>query len=383
MARTRKQDKNNGKEAGSNVKSGTTAKSGTSGTSAWFAEPGKNDDVIISTRARLIRNLADFPFSSKMTEDDKARVQALAYDAFSGVEGWHFIDMSQISGPGRQILSDKNIIKEDCSAVVINYGDESTSCLVNESDHLKISAFVSGLDCEKVMEKVYKVDEFLQNKLQFAANIDFGYLTSFIKDCGTGLKFTVRLFIPSIVLSGQFESVVSMVREKKLSIRPVFKSEQIADFSNCLFDITTTSSAEGTELDQMAVIQSVASVILKTERKIRSNFADNNPTVVLNFFKQSYARAMYSLLLSYEEAVSIISAVKWGLQLGLIKGISENELNGLYYRVKDGHLKYLCDNFAFTFEDDVKFSENLQIKRLRTIVIQQAFEGIVNEKPVS
>ena len=366
MARTRKADKNN-----------------TLNTSAWFADSGKDDDVVISTRARLARNLADFPFSSKMTIDDKERIKALAYDAFNGVEGWHFIDMSQISVPGRQILSDKNIIKNDCSAVVINYGDESTSCLVNENDHIKVSAFVSGLDCENVMEKVYKVDEYLQSKLQFAANIDFGYLTSCIKDCGTGLKFTVRLFIPSIVLSGQFESVVEMVRSKKLSIHPVFKSEQIADFSNCLFDISNTNSAEGTELDQMAVIQSVASVILKTERKIRSNFADNNPTVVLNFFKQSYARAMYSLLLSYEEAVSIISAVKWGLQLKLVKGISEHELNGLYYRVKDGHLKYLCDNFAFTFEDDVKTSENLQIKRLRTIVIQQAFEGIVNEKPVS
>ena len=77
--------------------------------------------------------------------------------------------------------------------MVINYGDESTTCLVNECDHIKISAFVSGLDCEKVMEKVYKVDEFLQTKLQFAANIDFGYLTSYIKDCGTGLKFTVRI----------------------------------------------------------------------------------------------------------------------------------------------------------------------------------------------
>ncbi|MCI6593073.1 MAG: hypothetical protein MSH65_10575 [Spirochaetia bacterium] len=361
----------------------TESNSTSGGISAWFAERGNNDDVVISTRARLVRNLADFPFSSKMTADDRERVQALAYDAFSGEEGWHFIDMRQVSLPGKQILIDKNIINDDCTAVVINYGDESTSCLVNESDHIKIAAFISGLDCEKVMEKVYKVDEFLQKKLQFAANIDFGYLTSYIKDCGTGLKFSARLFIPSIVLSGQFDSVVSMVREKKLSIKPVFKSGQIADFSNCLFDITTTSSAEGTELDQMAVIHSVVSVILKTERKIRSNFADNNPTVVLNFFKQSYARAMYSLLLSYEEAVSIISAVKWGLQLGLIKGISENELNGLYYRVKDGHLKYLCDNFAFTFEKDVKASENLQIKRLRTIVIQQAFEGIVNEKPVS
>ena len=87
MARKSKTDSS--KSAGNSGKS-----SGTANSSAWFAEPGKNDDVIISTRARLIRNLADFPFSSKMTEDDKARVQALAYDAFSGVEGWHFTTWS-------------------------------------------------------------------------------------------------------------------------------------------------------------------------------------------------------------------------------------------------------------------------------------------------
>lgn len=354
--------------------------------SVWFSVPGNCDDVAISTRARLVRNLADFPFSLKMTDDDRERVQSLVYDAFfanGNFENWRFIDMNQISESGKLILRDKNILDEECTSAIINYDDESSCCLVNGCDHVKLISFVSGLDCEKTMEKVYKTDEFLQEKLQFAASIDFGYLTSQIKDCGTGLKFSVRIFIPSIVLSGQLESTVSLVRSKKLSIKPVFKSEQIADFSNCLFDISTTSSAEGSELDQMAGIQSVVSVILKTERKIRSEFADNNPTVVLNFFKQSYSRAIYSLLLSYEEAVSIISAVKWGLQLKLIKGISETELNGLYYRVKDGHLKYLCDNFAFTFEDDIKASQELQIKRLRTIVIQQAFEGIVNEKPVS
>ncbi len=356
----------------------------TDSNNSWFSLPGNYDDVIISTRARLVRNLADFLFPIKMTDDDKQRVQALVYDAFSGTEEWHFLDMSRISEQGRQILRDKNILKNaDCTGCVLNYADESLACLVNESDHLKISAFVSGLNCEKAMENVYKTDEFLQQKLQFAASIDFGYLTSHIKDSGTALKFSIRIFIPSIVLSGQFDSVVSLVREKKLSIKPVFKSEEIADFSNCLFDICTSSSAEGTEFDQMAVIQSIGEVILKTERKIQREFADNNPTVVLNFFKQSYSRAMNSLLLSYEEAVSIISAVKWGLQMKLISGISEHELNGLYYSTKDGHLKYLCDSFAFSFEDDVKASQNLQVKRLRTIVIQQAFEGIVNEKPVS
>ena len=85
----------------------------TANSSAWFAEPGKDDDIVISTRARLIRNLADFPFPSKMTEDDKGRVQALVYDAFSSTEDWHFIDMAGISQPGLQILSDKNIIKDE------------------------------------------------------------------------------------------------------------------------------------------------------------------------------------------------------------------------------------------------------------------------------
>ena len=351
---------------------------------AWFSQKGPDCDVILSTRVRLIRNLADFQFPSKMTEDEKERIDSLAYDAFLKDEDYKYISLKDLSAPGVQILKDKNILGEkNCSAVILNYVDESTACLVNETDHLKISTFEAGLDCEKAMAKVYKVDEFLQNKLQFAASFDFGYLTSHIKDCGSGMKISIRVFIPSIVLAGQFESVVSVIQEKKLAIKPVFKTETIADFSNCIFDIYTTSSAQGTEFDQMANIQAVGMLILKTERKIRKEFADNNPTVVLNFLKQSYAKAMYSLLLSYEEAVSVISAVKWGLQLNMISGVSENELNALYFRAKNGHLKYLCDNFAFTFEDDIKPSENLQIKRLRTIVIQQAFEGIVNEKPVS
>lgn len=372
MARKQKTDNNNNSGQGS-----------TSGENVWFSMPGNYDDVVISSRARLSRNLADFPFPVKMTADDRSRVKSLVYDAFSGADNWRFLEMDGLSIPGKQILSDKNILDEDCDAAVINYGDESSSCIVNGLDHVKLASFVSGLDFEKVMEKVYKTDEFLQNKLQFAASIDFGYLTSKVKDCGTGLKFSARVFIPTIVLSGQFDSTLALVQSKKMILRPVFKSNEIADFSNCLFDVCTASSAEGTEFDQMAGIHSVVSVILKTERKIRTKFADNNPTVVLNFFKQSFARAMYSLLLSYEEAVSIISAVKWGLQMKLITGITEHELNGLYFRVKDGHLKYLCDNFAFTFEPDIKADQLLQIKRLRAIVIQQAFEGIVNEKSVS
>ena len=319
-----------------------------------------------------------------MTEDEKNRVISLVYDAFSKEDIYKYLNMHGVTNPVLQYLKDNNILgKKECSAAIINAQNESISCLINESAHLKISAFEAGLECEKAMAKVYKIDELLQEKLQFAASFDFGYLTSRIKDCGSGMKISLRVFIPSIVLAGQFESIVAVIQEKKLAIKPVFVSGVIADFSNCIFDISTTSSSQGTEFDQMANIKSVGMLILKTERKIRKEFADNNPTVVLNFLKQSYAKAMFSLLLSYEEAVCVISAVKWGLQLKMISGVSENALNALYFRIKDGHLKYMCDSFVFTFEKDIKPSEYLQIKRLRAIVIQQAFEGIVNEKPLS
>lgn len=346
----------------------------------WYNLSGNGHDVVISTRLRLIRNLADFPFCVKLNQEDKERVSSLIYDAFLGDETFHYIKFSDVSAPGREILCDKNIIKNqknyNCSAVIIN-SDEATSAIVNDVDHLRLAAFTSGLDPEKLMEKIYKVDEFLQTKLQFAASYEFGYLTSRIKDCGTGMKISLRVYIPSIVFSGKFDDIISMVQEKGYVLKPLFKSKDNADFSNCLFDISPSCSAEGTELDQLAVIQSIGLLILKTERKIRSEFADNNNTIVLNFVKKCYAQAMYSLLLSYEETVNILCAMKWGVETKIISGIEENELNSLFYRSKHGHLLYLSDNYSFSFEDDIKADLELQIQRLRAVVIQQAFEKIV------
>ena len=344
---------------------------------SWYALSGPYDDVIISTRVRIARNLADFPFRAKMTEDDRQRVNTLVYDALSEDESFSYIDFKSVSQPGREILLDKCVIKNrECDAVVLN-NNESTSVLVNENDHVRIANFVPGLDCEKVLENAYKIDEYLQKKLQFAASYEFGYLTSHIKDCGTGMKLSIRCFIPSIILAGRMPELVNHIRKSGYNLKPVYKNtDSSGDFANCIFDVVTSTAANGTELDQMAAVQAIGMYILKMERKIRKVFADNNPTIVLNFVKQAYAKGMYSLLLSYEEGVNIFSAIKWGLQTGVLSGVMESEINALYFRTKHGHLKYLCDNYKFTFEKEIKTDEELQIQRLRTIVIQQALENV-------
>lgn len=346
---------------------------------SWFAVKGPFDDVVFSTRVRLIRNLADFPFTRKMQEDDFYRTDTLIRDALNSSEQMHCYKFNDVTNSGKEVLRDKNIIKSKsdfkCDSIIL-CDDESISGYTNETDHLKIAKFRSGLDIEAAMETVYKIDEMLQKKLQFAASFEFGYLTSRIKDCGTGMKISIRLFIPSIVLAGRFDETVAMLQEKGFCVQPVFRAGDSGDFSNCIFDIYQSNSATGTEFDQMAAIHSVGTVILKTERKFRENFADNNPTVVLNFVKRAYAKAMFSTLISYEDGVNIIATIKWGLQTGFLSGILDSDLNALLYRTKHGHLLYLSDSFSFNYEKDVRNDQNMKLQRLRAIIIQQAFEDI-------
>ena len=126
----------------------------------------------------------------------------------------------------------------------------------------------------------------------------------------------------------------------------------------------------------MAEILAIAALILKTERKIREQLADNSKTVILNFVKQSYAKCAYSLLLEYNEALSIISALKFGLHCKFIAGIDDNTLNSMIYKLKQNHLDCLTQSYKFEFEDDIKNNKILQIQRLRAVILQETIEKI-------
>lgn len=355
---------------------------------SWFYEKGQDEDVILSTRVKLVRNLVDFKFPKNLSEDDVRRINSLVEDAFNYDENFYFLKRDEISEYGMKTLKDNLMIKNsDFSAIEIN-DFQKIFCLVNELNHLKIVKISSGFDCENAMKNIYKIDESLQNKLQFAASYDFGYLTSQIKDCGTGLKISLRIFIPSIIISGKFKNFLETIEKNDFILKPILEKSQNddffqnnGDFSNFFFDLIPQICQKGTELEQLAQIQSLGTYILKTERKIRTELADNNPTLVLNLVKSNFAKILNSLFLTYEDALSAIGIAKLGLEMNLLTGISEKDLNILLYSTKIVRLLILknellesdCENL---FEEDIKDNEILVLQRLRAIVIQEAFKNI-------
>ncbi len=348
----------------------------------WYDFPGKDDDVVLSTRVRLARNLADFPFPHKLSKSDKQRVQTLAFDAFTSSphsEKFICIDCASQNVQNIKILKERGLLGREISTGTVINSDGNSACIINGSDHLKIVSYASGLDYEKAAENCFFIDGLLQDKLQIAASFQFGYLTSDFCNSGTGMKITVRIHIPATILSGAFPSIIENCKKHNFQIKKVTDSRN-SDFIPSIFDISTAnsccSSASLTEFEQAAEIISFVQMIIKTERKIRKETADNERTALLNLIRRNYVKAEYSLLIEETEAMDFISAVKLGLHTNTLEGVTDTQLHSMFYKTKYGYIKFLMENGEFTFEKDIKNKADLKTERLRAAVLQDLFKSI-------
>ena len=352
----------------------------------WYAKGGENQDVILSSRVRLARNLANFPFPLYFKKDDAERVQSLVFDAFSKIQNkdenlyFHAVDTSSIEEKARCLLEERGVLKSGKNLPketgLLMSMDGSFSTLVNSQDHLRLSSFHSGLNFKDTFAFCEMIDSKLQKSLQFAASYDFGYLSCALRDSGSGMKLSARIHVPGAVRTGKLNVIIDYLREKNIAIVPAFPSISQGSAAGSIFLIHTLSAMSGSELDQIADFESACMYIAESERKILTGYADNKRTVVFNSVIRSYSLAKFSTLISLREAVDMISDLKVGLSCGFISGIDERLLCGLLYRVQPYHLMYLLDEGKFSFEKDVASDKRAMIDRLRALVMQEAIQNI-------
>lgn len=355
----------------------------------WYARKGNDQDVVLFSRVRLARNLANFPFPMYFRNDDSQRVQSLIFDAFARIQdedqsvAFHAVDTRELDENGRKILEERGVLKRiqkrdgECPETgVVMSMEGSLSSLINFGDHLRISGFSSGLDIRKNYARTSELDWKLQQYLQFAASYDFGYLTAALRDVGSGMKLSAKVHIPATVRTGKLNVIVDYLREKGFGILPAYPDISQGSAAGSIYRIRTESSLDGTELDQIADFEAACKFIAESERKISASYADNKKTVVYNSVIRAYSIAKLSLLVSLREAVDIISDLMLGVRLGFVSGIEQNLLCGLLYRVQPAHLYYLLNDGNFTFEKDIQEDTKAKIARLRALVLQEAVQKI-------
>ncbi len=356
----------------------------------WYLQAGTDQDVAVSTRIRLARNLANFPFPSRLDESESERILSIVIDAFNHLENadqFHSVLAENMNSNSIKIMEERGILDANNlkkSAVLIR-NDGKLACAVNSSDHLRLISFASGFDFDQAFFQTKSTDDELQKIIQFAASYDFGYLNTSILDSGSGMKLSVRLHLPALSENGRIQSLLSELSEKNINLLASFGpggSENVSGENlngtslGAFYDLCSKQSTEGSEFDQITAISSECKKIIDAERKARSELLKKEPSFVKNFMYRAVYLAKSSVFLSKRESIEIISGVKLGKDLKLLTGIDDTNLCALLLRMQEGHLEFVLDSEKFKFEKDLADDKNKKIKRLRAILLQEAFQDI-------
>ena len=173
----------------------------------WYEEQGSNDDIVISSRVRLARNLSNYPFSKKISEEQAKKLVSEVGEClqeYKDDDGKYFSctlasfsEMERLSMVERHLVSSELANKKQETGLVMSE-NESTSIMINEEDHLRIQSLVGGMNLERAYQKANAIDDYAGEELGFAFDEKYGYLTSCPTNVGTGLRASYMVFLPAL-----------------------------------------------------------------------------------------------------------------------------------------------------------------------------------------
>ena len=224
----------------------------------WLRGIGPESDIVVSSRIRLARNLAEFPFIARATDADRAEVERILSERVETLQsegrlsdGLFYIDVSDLEDLDRQFLVERQLISREhaetdgARAVVID-GSEQFSVMINEEDHLRIQVMRSGLDLESAWESINALDDLLEEQVTYAYSDKLGYLTACPTNVGTGARVSVMLHLPALVITRQIDKVFRSLQKINLAVRGLYGegSQAMGDFYQISNQVTLGMSEQ-------------------------------------------------------------------------------------------------------------------------------------------
>lgn len=306
--------------------------------SKWAEGAGPEADIVISSRVRLARNIVQYPFPHFLSEEaadevvDAVRL-ALSAPSYKKEAGEiEMVKLNELTVLERQVLVDKHLVspqhieKPIGRAVVIN-ADESFSIMVNEEDHLRIQCLLPGLQLQKAWEEADKVDDLLEKTLDFSYCARRGYLTACPTNVGTGLRASVMMHLPGLVMTNKINQMLQAISQLGLTARG-FYGEGTEALGN-LFQVSNQITLGQTEDEILKNLQAVIRQLIAQERAAREILFKEHRIYLEDRIARSVGLLKYARALTAEEALTMLSDVRLGVDLGIVRGIEVKTLNEL------------------------------------------------------
>jgi protein arginine kinase len=331
---------------------------------AWLQAEGPDADLAICTRVRLARNLASYPFSPKLTREESIELTDKVKDVLlrpGFVEPLQVLELSGMDELDRRVLIERHLISRELAsgdrprAVAINE-TESVSVMINEEDHIRAQAFHSGRTIGETFEQAQAIDEALMARLELAYSEEFGFLTACPTNTGTGLRVSVMLHLPGLVWSEEIEKATHAVQKIQLTVRGLYGegSRALGDF----YQVSNQVTLGRTEEQILADVSRAVEKLLAWERRVREALLDGKQRArTLDRVFRALGILERARILTSEEALTHLSAVRLGIHQGVIDGLTAKQVNRALLLSQPAHLQRMCQGPLAPAERDLRRAE--------------------------
>jgi len=313
----------------------------------WLRGSGPHSDIVMSSRIRLARNLADYPFVSRATPADKLAIEKTLRESILSIP-WQsdflYLEMEKLKPLDRQFLVERHLISRELAenqgprAVAVS-AHEQISLMVNEEDHLRMQVIRSGFDLQSVWEEIDRLDDQVEEKATFAFSGKLGYLTACPTNVGTGLRVSVMLHLPALALTNELEKVFRSLQKINLAVRGFFGegSQAMGDF----YQISNQITLGKAEAELIQEVGDVVPVIIEYERQARDKLKREHLDKLHTRVSRAYATLQKTQTITSEETMQLLSNVRMGVNLGLIQDLEIPHVNELFLQTQPAHLQKL------------------------------------------
>ncbi|MDQ1143307.1 protein arginine kinase [Bacillus sp. SORGH_AS 510] len=330
--------------------------------SSWMSEEGPDSDIVLSSRIRLARNFDAFKFPTLFSHEEAKMIienmegifQESPLQKFGQME---LLKIDAMQPLQKRVLVEKHLISphlaEDSPyGAVLLTENEEVSIMINEEDHIRIQCLFPGLQLSEALDAANEIDDWLESNIQYAFEEQYGYLTSCPTNVGTGLRASVMMHLPGLILTQQINRIIPAINQLGLVVRGIYGegSEALGN----IFQISNQITLGKSEEDICRDLKGVVSQLISQERSAREALRKTSNIQLEDRVFRSLGVLTNSRIIETKEAARCLSDVRLGIDMGLIENMPKSILNELMILTQPGFLQQYAGGPLRPHERDIR-----------------------------
>lgn len=286
--------------------------------------------IVTSSRVRLARNLAAYPFPEKLRKEQAAEIIEIVGKEIAKAGKFNRYVMKDLPSPTAAYLQEQHWISpallknKDIGAAFISK-DRDVSVMINEEDHIREQYIFMGYDLFKTYERLSAVDDRILEKINIAYDDRLGFLTACPSNLGTGMRASVMMFLPGLAKSKALEELVPKLKANGMTVRGVFGEGSAAEGYN--YQISNERTLGTSEGNILQVVNKVALKVCDLEIREREKMLKKERVPLRDSCLRAFGALTNCAILPLKELTECMVKIKLGVALGFFSSRNMNDFN--------------------------------------------------------